>query len=129
MIYLDTSAALKLIQCEPESEAPRTYLAERPDSLPVSSRLLRVELLRAIRRIAPELLAGAYGVLDRIDVVGIDQVVTAAESCGPAMTRSLDAIHLATAVRLRSALEAFVAYDKRLVTAAEAEGLPVVSPS
>lgn len=42
--------------------------------------------------------------------------------------KSLDAIHLTSALRLRRELVAFVAYDKRLLAAAEQAGLPVAAP-
>jgi predicted nucleic acid-binding protein len=43
--------------------------------------------------------------------------------------RSLDAIHLATALKIRSALTSFVTYDKRLLDVASAAGLPVAAPT
>jgi predicted nucleic acid-binding protein len=129
MIYLDTSAALKLVQQEAESDALRAWLSGQPGRPRVSSRLLRIELLRSVRRNNPALLPRAHSVLNRIDVMSIDRVCAAAENDGPAIIRSLDAIHLATGCRLQRALTAFIAYDKRLIDAASAEGLPVVTPS
>lgn len=129
MIYLDTSAAIKLVQEEAESGELRAWLAGQPDTPRVSSRLLRIELLQAVQRNNPALLPSAYGVLGRIDVVSMDRVCATAESLGGAMIRSLDAIHLATGCLLQRALTAFVAYDKRLVNAAIAEGLPVITPA
>ncbi|MGH7866821.1 MAG: type II toxin-antitoxin system VapC family toxin [Candidatus Dormibacteraceae bacterium] len=129
MIYLDTSALLKLVQWESESKALRSWLDSQPNVPWVSSRLLRIELLRSVRRNDPYLLPAAYGILGRIDMMSIDRICAGAESIGPAMMRSLDSIHLATGCHLKSALKAFVAYDKRLLKAASVEGLPVISPT
>jgi uncharacterized protein len=53
--------------------------------------------------------------------------VAAAELPGPRL-RSLDALHLASALSLDPDLETFVSYDARLVTAAGAAGLAVAQP-
>jgi hypothetical protein len=65
-----------------------------------------------------------------VDLVPItrDLLETAAD-LGPPSLRSLDALHLATALSLGSALDAFVVYDERLARAATEAGLPVVAPS
>lgn len=47
---------------------------------------------------------------------------------GDAPLRTLDALHLASAVLLREALAAFVAYDDRLLAAARAADLDVHTP-
>lgn len=68
-------------------------------------------------------------VLARVDLVEVDGIVRAnAAAVGPATVRSLDAIHLATALELATDLTAFVAYDKRLGEAATAAGLPWAAP-
>jgi predicted nucleic acid-binding protein len=68
-------------------------------------------------------------VVSRLYRYDIDAGIRAAAAAFPDPTlRSLDAIHLATAQRLGADLQAFVTYDKRLLTAAEAYGLPVASP-
>jgi uncharacterized protein len=129
MIYLDTSAALKLVVPEAETHALERWMTERAEVARASSRLLRIELLRAVSRCAPHRLDRAHTVLSGVVLLGMDEVAPAAESIGGPQLRSLDAIHLASAQVLRSALTAFVAYDKRLITAGQALGLPVVSPS
>jgi predicted nucleic acid-binding protein len=98
----------------------------------VASALVEVELSRALRRHAPEALAGVPGLLARLYLLEIDSTVraTAATYADPQL-RSLDAIHLATAHLAGSAadpLEGFIAYDDRLLHAAEAVGLPAISP-
>ncbi|WP_435110072.1 type II toxin-antitoxin system VapC family toxin [Nocardiopsis synnemataformans] len=130
MICLDTSAAIKLVRAEDESPILKTWLAERGGTPLVASALLQVELPRALRRSAPDLVEYAIPVMDRIGFYDIDETVrSVAASYSDPMLRSLDAIHLATAdVAYRDHLTAFVTYDKRLLAAAEQVGLPVASP-
>lgn len=129
MIYLDTSAALKLVLPEPESAALELWLAERPVTPRISSRLLRIELLRTVNRYAAHRISRAQTVLASIHLLSIDDVVPAAESIGDPTLRSLDAIHLATAHALRTEVTSFVSYDKRLMDEAARLGLPVTAPS
>jgi predicted nucleic acid-binding protein len=128
MIYLDTSAALKLVMPEPETAGLELWIAERAGVPRVSSRLLRIEMLRSVARAAPRRLTRANVVLSAVALVGMDDIAPAAEVIGDRMLRSLDAIHLATAHELRTELTAFVCYDKRLADAARALGLPVSAP-
>ena len=129
MIYLDTSAFAKLIQGEPETPALQRFLTEHPESTLVSSALLAVETRRAILRQAPDQLARADLLLTRIGQVDITRAVLEAASRLPAPSlRSLDAIHLATALQLGGDLGALVTYDSRLAAAAGQQRLPVVTP-
>ena len=129
MIYLDTSAFAKLIQGEPETPALQRFLTEHPESTLVSSALLAVETRQAILRQAPDQLARADLLLTRIDQVDITRAVLEAASRLPAPSlRSLDAIHLATALQLGGDLDALVTYDSRLAAAAGQQRLPVVTP-
>ncbi|MGH3752623.1 MAG: type II toxin-antitoxin system VapC family toxin [Pseudonocardiaceae bacterium] len=130
MIYLDTAALVKLIRREPESDALADWLDARAPTTLVTSALAEVELPRALRRTEPELVAAAPAVLERTARYEIDELVrmTAAGYASPDL-RSLDAIHLATAHAVFGGqLTSFVSYDKRLLGAAEALGLPVASP-
>jgi predicted nucleic acid-binding protein len=130
MIYLDTAALVKLVRREVESDALVGWIADRADELLVSSALAEVELPRALRRTEPALLPAAPGVLGRIAVYEIDELVrTTAAAYDDLAIRSLDAIHLATAdAVLADDLSAFVTYDRRLLAAAEDLGLPVAAP-
>lgn len=130
MIYLDTAALVKLIRREPESDALADWLDARVTSTPVTSVLAEVELPRALRRTEPDLVSSVPALFARIARYEIDELVrTAAAGYSTADLRSLDAIHLATAQAVFGGqLESFVSYDKRLLGAAEALGLPVVSP-
>ena len=129
MIYLDTSAVLKLVVPEAETPQLELWLAQRAEVPRVSSRLLRIEMLRAVARSAPHRMSRANVVLSAITLLSIDDIVSTAESIGNATLRSLDAIHLATAQNVGTALTAFACYDERLCDSARAAGLPVESPA
>jgi predicted nucleic acid-binding protein len=131
MIYLDTAALVKLVRREVESYALVDWIADQRDQLLVSSALAEVELPRALRRTEPDLLSAVPGVLGRIAIYEIDELVrtTAAAYDDPAI-RSLDAIHLATAdAVLGDDLTTFVTYDRRLLAAAKELGLAVAAPA
>lgn len=128
MIYLDTSAALKLVVPEAETEALELWIAERAGLPRVSSRLLRIEMLRAVARNAPHRARRANDILSAITLLSIDDVAPTAEVIGDSALRSLDAIHLATAHEIRSELTAFLCYDNRLRDGAHALGFPVEAP-
>ena len=126
--YLDTSAVVKLLVREAETAALRRRLKDWPHR--ASSALLRVELLRTVRRAAmPRLMEGARRQLASIDLIRMDDdLLERAAGIEPSTARSLDAIHLATALTLGSDLAAVVTYDARMSTAAHALGLPVIAP-
>ena len=130
MIYLDTAALVKLVRREVESDDLVDWIADHPDDLLVSSVLAEVELPRALRRTEPALLAAVPGVLGRLAVYEIDELVrNAAAAYDDLSIRLLDAIHLATAdAVLGDDLTAFVTYDRRLLAAAKDLGLPIASP-
>ena len=129
MIYLDTSAALKLVLPEHETQALELWIAERTGVPRISSRLLRIEMLRAVARTASHRMSRAEVVLSAISLLSIDDVAPTAEVIGATALRSLDAIHLATAHEVRAELTAFVCYDKRLRDEALAMNLPVETPA
>jgi predicted nucleic acid-binding protein len=130
MIYLDPAAVVKLVHAEPESGALRGWLDERAETPWISSVLTEIESFRALARYAPEAVSRLPAVLDQIDLFDLDQGIRmAARTVTPATVRSLDAIHLGTAMRFRSSLTSFVTYDKRLLDAAQAAGLPINSPT
>jgi predicted nucleic acid-binding protein len=129
MIYMDTSAALKLVVPEAETTGLELWIAKRAGVPRISSRLLRIEMLRSVARTAPERLTRANVVLSSVALVSMDDVAPTAEVIGDRTLRSLAAIHLATAHGLRTELTAFVCYDKRLCDSAHTLGLPVESPA
>lgn len=127
-VYLDSSAAVKLIVREAESAALESWL--QPHDVLASSALLRTELLRAVRRGAPRRIAGARAAMAAFTLRAVDdEILDAAGDIAPAFIRSLDAIHLATALRLAPELDAIVTYDRRMIDGARAIGLPVASPA
>src|SRR5215469_6984680 len=130
MIYLDSAAVVKLAHAEPESSALRGWLDDRAETGWISSVLTEVESFRALARYAPESAARLPAVLDQIDLIDLDPSVRIlAQAARPATVRSLDAIHLGTALHARHDLISFVTYDKRLLDAALAAGLPAEAPA
>jgi predicted nucleic acid-binding protein len=130
MLYLDTSALIKLMRREAESDALADWLDSQTTAPWVSSTLIEAELPRALRRIDPSLLPAVAGIVARVSRYEIDEVVRSAAAAYPDTgLRSLDAIHLATgAAVFGTALTAFVTYDERLLAAAAAAGLPTAAP-
>ena len=130
MIYLDSAAIVKLVHAESESQALRDWLDERADVGWTSSVLAEIESSRALARYAPEAVVRLHPVLDLVDLVELDAGIRIlAQTVKPVTVRSLDAIHLATALRIQPRLTSFVTYDKRLADAARAAGLSVDVPA
>jgi len=126
--YLDSSAIVKLVVVEAESVALRHYLRRRQPL--VSSALARTEVGRSLLRLGPDAVARGEEVLGRIDLVGLSQrVLDAAAKLLPAELPSLDAIHLATALRLGDDVTCVVTYDERMASAATALGWRVIAPA
>jgi uncharacterized protein len=129
MIYLDTSALVKLALTEPESAALARWLAERADQPLVSSVLHRAEVPRAVWSAEPGALPRSYRVIKRIAKVALTaDVLDTSATLPPQALSPGQAIHLASALVLKRELSAFVAYDERLLAAAADAGLPVASP-
>ena len=127
MFYLDTSAAVKLLLFERESLALRAYTGDQDWA---SSALMRAELIRAIARVDSSVVPRALDLLAQPYLLAAEaRILDAAARLPPPSLRSLDAIHLASALELRDELTAFVAYDDRLLAAASVLGMPVVSPA
>lgn len=130
MIYLDSCALVKLAVEETESAALRAWLAERPEVPRLSSGVIRVEVPRSIMRIQPGAVLQARSVVAKTRRIAISpEILEVAAMLQPASLRSLDAVHLASAFVVHDRLTAFVSYDKRLLDAAEAAGLPIASPA
>ncbi|HEV2752764.1 MAG TPA: type II toxin-antitoxin system VapC family toxin [Solirubrobacteraceae bacterium] len=127
--YLDASAAVKLVRAEGESGALRDEVVQWDQH--ASSEVLAVELRRTARRGGdPAGVALVEDVLAAIAPVPWSR--TTADRAGTVPftppLRSLDAIHLATALTLRDDLDVFIADDRGLLAAAVAEGLATASP-
>lgn len=125
--YVDASALVKLVVDEPESVEMQRWYVEGERVL--SSVVGMIETRRAVNRREHE-LAHLEHVLGAIEFIEISDVIAArAAAIPPPVVRTLDAIHLATALALQPELEAFVTYDDRMAAAARALGLPVISPA
>jgi predicted nucleic acid-binding protein len=128
VFYLETSAAAKLVLAEQGSTALRRWLEPRADGV-FSSDLLRTELVRLVRRGAPEQLPRARSVLESIVLLALTtEICERAAVLGPDHLRNLDALHLAAATQDRSMLRGIVTYDDRLADAAAAIAVPVIAP-
>lgn len=130
-LYFDTSALVKLVVREPESESLRSYISRHANDARFTAALSRTELVRAVTRShAAEhgALTKAQRILGRLNVVALsNRLLDEAAALGPPELRTLDAIHLAAA-RTALTLRALVTYDTRLAEAAEKIGLRVAAP-
>ncbi len=125
--YLDTSALVKLVVQEAETAALRAWLQPSLDL--VSCDLSRTELVRAVRRVAPDRLQDIRAVLDGLILLEVPtSTFESAGRLGPDGLRSLDATHLAAALGLGDDLEGIVSYDEPFAQAARLQGVRVLAP-
>lgn len=128
IVYLDSSAIVKLVVREPESGALMRFLKKHPRR--VTCGLARTEVPRAVRHLGAAAVRRARSTLRNIDLIRLDDtLLDAAGMLGPSVLRSLDAIHLAAAQAVSPALDAIVTYDARMAEAALGLGFVVESPS
>src|SRR5215217_3729763 len=115
-IYLDTSAAAKLFIAERETPDLQQWLAHQPEFALVSSALLNVELIRLLNFVSPNTVKAAEAFLaNEVDIVEITPpVLGEAAQVSPTRLRTLNAIHLATALDLGENLTTLLTYDKLL---------------
>jgi len=126
--YLESSAAAKLLTDEPETRALEDYLATfGPRDAVVSALLLETELRRLAAREGLE-QDMVTALLDGVRLLRMGRQVfqMAGLLPGPGL-RSLDALHLATA--MLDEVDVLITYDSRLTSAAAAVGVATVSPS
>ena len=129
-LYLDSSALVKLVQREAESDALRAYLRrQRADDL-VSSVLARVEVVRSVLGGGAAAITQARRQLARLYLVALDrELLDRAATLAPgSIILSLDAIHLATAQLLAAELRALVTYDVPMAQAGASLGMLVETP-
>ena len=125
--YLDSSALVKLVAREPESDALRRYVRRRAL---VSSALARTEVVRALMPKGVAATQRGADVLGRVELIRItDRILEVAGALQPPELRTLDAIHLATAQVIGSDVAQVVTYDVRMAAAAADRGWRVVRPS
>lgn len=127
--YVDTSALAKLVAAEPETPAFQSWRAQQQRDL-VASDLGHTELLRAARRLTPAHVRTATEVLASVRLIRLrEHTFERAGFLDPPTLRSLDALHLASALDLGRDLEGIVTYDRRLGEGARALGIRVVAPT
>jgi predicted nucleic acid-binding protein len=133
IFYADTSALVKLVRDEPESHAPRAFLAEADL---VSSDLILTEIPRAVRRAVDNdpalpldlLLERTGALMEAIALRPVDRpLLLAAAALDEPVLRALDAIHLASALDVHP-VDAFVTYDERQAAAARLAGMRTMAP-
>ena len=127
-VYVDTSAVGRVLLGEPDAPAVLRDLAGFDQH--VASRLLRIELRRLALR--EDALEAADRLLDGVALIPLDDaIVAASETVPPTTVATLDAIHLATALRLATAgvLDTVMTYDRRLADGAAHHGLQVLAPA
>ena len=128
-IYLDTSALVKLVVAEGESQALKHFLGANAEDNLFSAALARTELIRAVAPNGAKAIAAGRDLLNRLDTVMLTrQLLDDAGTLLPPRLRSLDAIHLAAAKRAGDALRAVITYDARMLSAAADLGISTVSP-
>ena len=126
LLYLDASALVKLVQREPETEALLAELAHWPAL--ATSVIGEIEVRRVARRAELD-PRQVQEVLARVNVIALDEPVREqAPLVGDPLLRTLDAIHLATALSVAGDLGGFSTYDTRLAAAATKVGLAVFAP-
>ncbi len=132
-VYVDSSVVLRVVLGE------QGQLASWPEiDRPVSSELIRLECLRTIDRarivhglddeIVSERRAAALEIIDAFELVPLtSQVLERAADPFPTLVGSLDAIHLASAVMARQAIDGLIlaTHDHQLAVAAVAVGFAV----
>lgn len=132
LVYLDSSAAIKLFKDEVESEALEEWLVGQAPARQITSYLTRTELRRGLHAVGAgeEAHQRAGQWLERCAHVALPASAydRAGELVPGTRLRSLDAIHLAAALSLGAALASLATYDKRLAEAAAEQGLNVATP-
>jgi len=128
LVYVDTSALAKLILEEPESKSVARFVDE-VDVL-LTSRVTQIELVRSASRHLHRTDESLARIMQRLVFRELTtDIATAAGAIAPLELRSLDAIHLASALELLPDIDAFLTYDKRLADAARYHGLTVAAPA
>jgi predicted nucleic acid-binding protein len=123
-VYLDSSAFVRLVVAEAGSTELREYLRRRPRR--ASSALLLAEAMRVLRRFGTRYAANAQLAMSEMELIRVSpRLLEMAGRLDPPELRTLDAIHVASAMSLGTDLGAVVAFDDRMLAAADANGLPV----
>ena len=127
-VYLDTSALVKLLIHEPESDALIRFIDESQSQM-VTSLIARVELTRAVSRVDDTLDSDISNLLSKQVLLPLTHsIMLRAAYLQPFGIRSLDAIHLATAIEIHPYLASLLSYDNRMVDGARSFGLVAEAP-
>ena len=128
IVYLDSSAIVKLVLAESESVILRRHVLRYQSW--ISSALAQVEVMRAVMARSPSMADQAELTLGQMTFIDLDEaLIRQASTLPPAVLRALDAIHIASALALGDALEVLVTYDRRMAEAATSLGIPVAAPA
>lgn len=125
IVYLDPSVALRTILNVPERVRVQTWM-QTPDTVHVSSRLLRTEVLGVLRRDARPLTDGT-ALLDRVGLIDITRETHAVAESFQRHVKTLDALHLATALLVGEPVSV-ATHDTAMKSMAESLGLAVIDP-
>ena len=129
LLYCDSSALVKLVVEEPESAELEVWLGAQPEPVLISSVLAHTEVVRAVARTDPDAVNLAVDLLAAVSVVELDATLAdEAARLDPAELRSLDALHMAAALRLGPALGFVISYDERMLDAARRHGVGIAHP-
>lgn len=124
-VYLDSSVALLAIKKTPVRTAVWDFLLPNSPNL-ISSRLLKTEVLRTLRRDALS-LTQADELLPRVLLIPIDETIHRVAESFESHIKSLDAIHLATALLCGSGVTV-ASHDARMLTVAAELGIKTIDP-
>jgi len=128
-LYVDTSGLAKLVLHETEGPALKSYLGENELTM-VSSELTEVELVRVVARVDAGLVRLARNLLDSLFLLPITSSVRrAAGELFPGKIKSLNAIHLTTALEIKDDLAGLLTYDNRMADLANEAGLETPRPA
>jgi uncharacterized protein len=120
---------VKLPVVERETAPLRSYLTEHGEQRRAASALVRTELRRAVLRAAPDRLVAVPRLLAGLALVPLDDALLDSAGALPTVgLRSVDALHIASALRL-APVSAVITYDVRMQDAARDAGLHVLAPS
>ena len=129
LTYIDASAFIKLFSAEPESGAMAEAIDESR-SLLVANEILAIEAFRTAVRIGGDAPVEAPTLLHKVALRPLSREIREiAYRVGTPSLRTLDAIHLATAVSLGEKVSAILTYDRRLAEASADAGLRVLAPA
>lgn len=130
MIYLDSTALIKLIRADPLTPALTAYLQPRAEGTTLfSCAITRAELVRTAAHLHPDAIEHAQHLLSGLDLVAVtDRLLDAAIALDPAPPRIVDALHLAAALTAGPQLRTVLTYDTDLTAAAAALNIPTTCP-